>query len=385
MSHRTQLVATLAGVVAVVGTGTAALAASASSSPERITVCYRTKSGILRYSPTGKCASGEKSVIVGRGDTGAVGRRGAVGDRGAVGPLGPKGDTGAAGSDGTDGVDGTNGHSLLIGSGTPDASLGNPGDVYVDSDGFDVYVNLAGTWTSEGNIKGAKGDQGEIGPQGPIGPRGLAGADGTNGAPGAPGTDGRNGVDGVNGLDGTNGVDGTNGLDGTNGRSLLSGAGTPDNAAGADGDTYIDATSGAVYTKSAGAWGLPIGNIKGVKGDIGLTGATGATGPTGAPGADGSTGPQGPAGDSAFHKVSVTETAHNGDAFYAMHPALCAPNEYVVSGGYSVAGPGITVVAAQAVGGVTGSHSNNAWQVTESNSSGSNQVVTTYVICTSAS
>lgn len=53
-----------------------------------------------------------------------------------------------------------------FGEGTPDASLGAPGDVYLDTDSGDFYQNQNGTWNIIGNLKG---------PQGP------AGADGADG------------------------------------------------------------------------------------------------------------------------------------------------------------------------------------------------------------
>ena len=62
-----------------------------------------------------------------------------------------------------------------FGEGAPDASLGSPGDVYLDTDSGDFYQNQNGTWNVIGNLRGPQGPQGEQGPQGP------AGADGADG------------------------------------------------------------------------------------------------------------------------------------------------------------------------------------------------------------
>jgi len=53
-----------------------------------------------------------------------------------------------------------------FGSGAPDASLGAPGDVYLNTSNGDFYLNQNGTWNQIGNLRG------------PQGPEGAAGADG---------------------------------------------------------------------------------------------------------------------------------------------------------------------------------------------------------------
>ena len=62
-----------------------------------------------------------------------------------------------------------------FGEGAPDASLGEPGDVYLDTNSGDFYQNQNGVWNVIGNLRGPQGPQGEQGPQGP------AGADGADG------------------------------------------------------------------------------------------------------------------------------------------------------------------------------------------------------------
>lgn len=49
-----------------------------------------------------------------------------------------------------------------MGSGAPSASLGVASDAYLDTSTGDVYLNVAGTWTLEGNIKGPTGAPGSI-------------------------------------------------------------------------------------------------------------------------------------------------------------------------------------------------------------------------------
>jgi hypothetical protein len=54
----------------------------------------------------------------------------------------------------------------------------------------------------------------------------------------------------------------------------LNGAGAPASTLGRDGDYYVNNTNGDVYTKSGGAWGSPITNIKGPTGPAGATNMT---------------------------------------------------------------------------------------------------------------
>jgi hypothetical protein len=53
---------------------------------------------------------------------------------------------------------------------------------------------------------------------------------------------------------------------GGGGGEWLTGAGVPSSSLGADGDMYLNATTGDVYQKVAGAWGSPVANIKGPAG-----------------------------------------------------------------------------------------------------------------------
>lgn len=71
---------------------------------------------------------------------------------------------------GTDGKDGTNGSSFLHGAGKPEADLGNPGDLYLDLNTYDLYEKTASGWSADpvGNIKGADGGAGDTGNQGGV-------------------------------------------------------------------------------------------------------------------------------------------------------------------------------------------------------------------------
>src|SRR5690606_22210590 len=60
-----------------------------------------------------------------------------------------------------------------FGSGAPDASLGAPGDVYLNTSNGDFYLNQNGTWDQIGNLRGPQGPEGPEGPQGEQGPAGV--------------------------------------------------------------------------------------------------------------------------------------------------------------------------------------------------------------------
>lgn len=65
-----------------------------------------------------------------------------------------------------------------FGDGAPDASLGAPNDVYLNTTNGDFYQNQNGTWNLIGNLRGPQGPQGPEGPQGPPGADGQDGVDG---------------------------------------------------------------------------------------------------------------------------------------------------------------------------------------------------------------
>lgn len=85
----------------------------------------------------------------------------------------------------------------------PAATLGKPGDMYLEADG-DVWQSQdPGGWTqSSTNIKGATGPTGATGPQGPIGNTGATGSQGPQGPAGTTGATGPQGPTGATGSQG---------------------------------------------------------------------------------------------------------------------------------------------------------------------------------------
>ncbi|MCK1668661.1 collagen-like protein [Bradyrhizobium sp. 153] len=248
-----------------------------------------------------------------KGDTGAAGPAGDIGPAGAQGAMGPKGDkgdkgdtgaAGPAGDIGPAGADGARGSLWYENAGPPGNISGQaPNDVYLNTTNGEVYRRDATVWTLVGSIKG---------PQGPSGADGLNGTDGADGArgslwyenTGAPGvitgqaqndvylntTTGDvyrrgasawtlvgniRGPQGPAGADGAPGDTGPKGDTGARGSLWYNGTGAPGTIAGqADGDEYLDAATGDVYARSAGAWSK-VGNIKGPAGTGGGGGAGG--------------------------------------------------------------------------------------------------------------
>jgi hypothetical protein len=119
----------------------------------------------------------------------------------------------------------------FIGLGWIDASGGTPP--------YPLKIWDGAAWT-------ALGVPGSVGPTGPTGPTGSAGAAGSAGAPGSV---------------------------------WYEGSGAPSSGTGVNGDYYLNTTNGDVYTKAAGAWGSPVGNLTGPTGSGGssVTDATIAT------------------------------------------------------------------------------------------------------------
>ena len=76
---------------------------------------------------------------------------------------GTKGDTGATGAQGEKGDKGDQGTSLRFGTTVPSSSLGNDGDMYINTTNWYVYAKENGAWNYRGCIKGEKGDKGNDG------------------------------------------------------------------------------------------------------------------------------------------------------------------------------------------------------------------------------
>jgi len=92
-----------------------------------------------------------------KGSDGQDGTNGSNGKDGADGKDGVDGKDGTNGSDGKDGADGSNGfpgtdgtdgkYNFLIGTGSPDSTLGMVGDTYFDKSDGSLYEKLSSGWT----------------------------------------------------------------------------------------------------------------------------------------------------------------------------------------------------------------------------------------------
>lgn len=138
--------------------------------------------------------------------------------------------------------------SLRSGFGAPSGDVGVDGDFYLDLSSSAVRGPKAdGAWPATGVVL-----VGAVGPTGPAGPAGAVG---------------------------------------TSGKSLLSGAGAPNNGIGADGDFYLDTATVTLFgPKTGGTWPVAGTSLVGPAGAPGADGADGADGANGADGADGADG-----------------------------------------------------------------------------------------------
>ena len=193
-------------------------------------------------------------------------------------------------------------NTVLSGNGTPAASLGKDGDLYIDvRNALFFGPKTKGRWPLPVSL---------VGPSGPVGSAGAPGKAGAKGEDGAPGAN-------VTGSVGSQGPVGATGATGAQGPAGAAGAQGPAGATGATGATGPQGPSGSGggstgpqgSTGAAGAQG-----IKGETGTAGSTGSTGSTGPkgeTGTAGVTGSTGSQGPVGASSVSRVLVTSFTLN--------------------------------------------------------------------------
>lgn len=62
--------------------------------------------------------------------------------------------------------------SFLFGTGAPQDSQGENGDLYLNTNNGDFYQKGSGTWSKKANLEGPQGPQGPKGPKGPQGPPG---------------------------------------------------------------------------------------------------------------------------------------------------------------------------------------------------------------------
>ncbi len=166
-----------------------------------------------------------------RGPQGEQGIQGIQGIPGITGPMGLKGDKGDTGDTGPTGPAGTPGTSVrILGSYNNLSELlkehptGSFGDGYLVNSDLYVWSNNGVSWKNVGNIKGPKGEKGDIGPTGPQGERGLQGDIGPMGMQGVQGLQGPMGEQGIQGVPGPQGERGLQGLRGPAGPSIISSA-----------------------------------------------------------------------------------------------------------------------------------------------------------------
>ncbi len=131
-----------------------------------------------------------------QGPQGIQGEQGEQGPQGETGPQGPQGEQGPqgpAGTNGNNGNDGADGNRIYSGSTNPaaDTTLYKTGDLFVNTETYNVLQFNGTTWQVVANIKGAKGDLGLPGGQGVSGPQGPQGETGEVGPQGPSGLNGK--------------------------------------------------------------------------------------------------------------------------------------------------------------------------------------------------
>lgn len=76
---------------------------------------------------------------------------------------------GENGKNGTDGQDGKDGATWIVKADAPAATTGKNGDLYLDTQTFNVYIKVNGSWSIIGSLKGANGSNGSNGSDGQAG------------------------------------------------------------------------------------------------------------------------------------------------------------------------------------------------------------------------
>ena len=181
-----------------------------------------------------------------------------------TGPQGNKGDTGDPGA------------VWREGSGAPADSTGIDGDFYLDTSNGDVYKRASGTYSVVANIEGATGPQGDPGAVWRNGSGAPADSLGINGDFYLDTSSGdvyekASGVYSV--VVNITGPQGAQGPQGNPGAVWREGSGAPADSTGINGDFYLDTSSGDVYKRTSGTYGV-VANIEGPTGPAGDDGAT---------------------------------------------------------------------------------------------------------------
>ena len=148
----------------------------------------------------------------------------------------------------------------------PSPTLGEDGDLYLDSETGNVYLKLDGAWKSVADISGPAGEDGSAWISG-------------NGIPNiAIGTNGDFYFDKTSGniYEKSGGIwlniANLSGDDGLNGTTWYSGSTTPSSSIGSQGDFYLNTTDGTLFKKQSSVW-VSIANIMGKDGADGEDGS----------------------------------------------------------------------------------------------------------------
>ncbi|KYK43426.1 hypothetical protein A1D31_18585 [Bradyrhizobium liaoningense] len=213
-------------------------------------------------------------------------------EQGPPGPQGPQGTPSTI--PGPQGPKGDPGNTVLYGPVDPVNSDGVNGDFYINTTTHFMFgPKAANVWPAGTSLIGPQGVPGNTILYGAADPTGAIGINGNfyinttthfmfgpkAGGAWLPGTS----LVGPQGPQGNQGNQGIQGNTGQRGSAFYTGAGAPGAISGQlNGDNYLNTTNGDVYTLTAGAWGSPVGNIRGPQGVQGPPGAGDVVGPAGA-------------------------------------------------------------------------------------------------------
>jgi hypothetical protein len=177
-------------------------------------------------------------------------------------PAGPPGPPGPPGS------------QIITGSSPPTSALGNSGDIYIQINTGDVYKKTGNTWNLIGNIKGPPGEPGQQGPAGQPGrsPEILFGVGEPQNSIGNNGDLYINTNTGELFSKVNNNWVFRIILKGERGTQIYSSNTSPSQYIGLEGDYYINTTNGNLFKKQEGDWTL-IYNL-GSTGSSGSSGGT---------------------------------------------------------------------------------------------------------------
>jgi len=161
-------------------------------------------------------------------------------------PAGPPGPQGPPGS------------QIITGSSPPTTGLGNSGDIYIQINTGDVYKKTGNTWNLIGNIKGPPGEPGQQGPIGQPGrnPEILFGTEHPQNSIGNNGDLYINTNTGQLFSKLNNIWEFQVNIKGERGTQIYSGNAPPNQFMGLNGDYYINTTNGNLFRKQEGDWTL---------------------------------------------------------------------------------------------------------------------------------